>query len=74
MIIVSQDKKSIINFSTIDFIEIVPMDDGGVELDANFAHSIIELGYYETEEKAKKILKEITDLSLFMARYEMPEE
>lgn len=59
MIIVSQDKKQVINFNTIDFIDIMPMDDGRFEVDANFAHCITELGYYDTEERAKEVLEEI---------------
>lgn len=59
MIIVSQDKKQIINFETINFIDIMPMDDGRFELDANFAHCITELGYYTTEERANEVLEEI---------------
>ena len=59
MIIVSQDKKQIINFNTIDFIDIMPMDDGRFEIDANFAHCVTELGYYDTEERAKEVLEEI---------------
>ena len=59
MIIVSQDKKQIINFNTIDFIDIMPMDDGRFEIDANFAHCVTELGYYTTEERAKEVLQEI---------------
>ena len=61
MIIVSQDKKQIINFETIDFIDIMPIDDGRFEIDANFAHYITELGYYETEERAKEVLQEISE-------------
>ena len=61
MIIVSQDKTEIINFNTIDFIDIIPMDDGRFEIDANFEHCITELGYYETEERAKGILQEIIE-------------
>lgn len=61
MIIVSQDKKQIINFETINFIDIMPMDDGRFEIDANFAHCITELGYYETEERAKEVLQEISE-------------
>ena len=59
MIIVSQDKKRIVNFEAIDFIDIMPMDDERFELDANFAHCITELGYYETEKRAKEVLEEI---------------
>lgn len=59
MIIVSQDKKQIINFETINFIDIMPMDDGRFELDANFAHCVTELGYYATEERTKEVLEEI---------------
>ena len=61
MIIVSQDKKQIINFETINFIDIMPMDDGRFEIDANFAHCITELGYYETEKRAKEVLQEISE-------------
>ena len=61
MIIVSQDKKQVINFNTIDFIDIMPMNDGRFEVDANFAHCITELGHYDTEERAKEVLQEIIE-------------
>ena len=61
MIIVSQDKKNIINSETINFIDIMPIADGSFEIDANFAHCITELGYYGTEERAKEVLQEIVD-------------
>lgn len=59
MIIISQNKKLIINFRTVDFIEIMPTDDGRFGLYANFSHCIMELGYYETEKRAKEVLEEI---------------
>ena len=37
----------------------MPIADGRFEVDANFAHCITELGYYETEERAKEVLQEI---------------
>lgn len=87
MIIVSQDKKQIINFNTIDFIDIMPADDGRFEIDANFAHCVTELGYYETEERAKEVLQEIINTytcwenfkygiaeGIGTPKYEMPKE
>ncbi len=61
MVIVSQDKKQIINFNVIDFVDVMPMDDGKFEIDANFAHCITELGYYDTEDRAKEVLEEIIE-------------
>lgn len=60
MDIVTQNKAEIVNYETINFIDIMPMDDGRFEIDANFAHCITELGYYATEDRAKEIVKEIT--------------
>nr|DAZ28036.1 MAG TPA: hypothetical protein [Caudoviricetes sp.] len=87
MIIVSQDKKSIINLKTIDFIDIMPMDDARFEINANFAHCITELGYYDTEERAKEVFEEIIKTytcwenfkygiaeGIGTSKYEMPKE
>lgn len=57
MIIVSQDKTEIINFNKIDNIYV-----SGKFISLNFGLNDNEvIGQYETEERAKKVLKEITE-------------
>lgn len=60
MIIVCQDKKTIINFESITRVSIVPL----VEKMYKYSIAIngcLDLGYYETEERAKEVLQEITN-------------
>ena len=60
MIIVCQDKKTIINFESITRVSIVPL----VEKMYKYLIAIngcLDLGYYETEERAKEVLQEITN-------------
>lgn len=66
MIIVSQDKKQIINLANVTriFIEKLDEDDEikkyGIGADTNSAESMVwELGYYESEERAKEVLRQI---------------
>ncbi len=62
MIIVSQDKTSIINFDNISCIQIDPSfgNVGCIEINAESENGeLYELGIYETEEKAKEVLQEI---------------
>lgn len=64
MIIVSQNKKEIVNIDNVTriFIEDFSEDgDGfGIGADTNSAESQYwDLGYYETEERAKEVLQEI---------------
>lgn len=65
MIIVSQDKCTIVNFSNIQNIRIEPY---GTHIKGkkiykifagNFEGYTTELGTYDTEERAKKVLQEI---------------
>ncbi len=67
MIIVSQDKKQIINLDNLTriFIEDFSEDgDGfGIGADTNSAESQCwDLGYYKTEQKAKEVLRKIVRL------------
>lgn len=88
MIIVSKDKCTIVNFSNIQNIRIEPY---GTHIKGkkiykiftgNFEGYTTELGKYETEERAKEVLAEITefwkngamsDYKGFIC-YEMPED
>ena len=88
MIIVSQDKCTIVNFSNIQNIRIEPY---GTHIKGkkiykifagNFEGYTTELGTYDTEERAKEVLAEITefwkngamsDYKGFIC-YEMPED
>lgn len=88
MIIVSQDKKMIINFNRISEITV---DDNDVLITDDIYKSYGErIGKYETEERAKEVLQEIVELYLmkdliigdvgynnvvnYPKVYEMPEE
>ena len=88
MIIVSQDKKTIVNFENIQNIKIEPYGTHikGKKIykifSGNFEGYEAELGTYETEERAKEVLAEITefwkggamtDCRGFIC-YEMPED
>ena len=61
MIIVSQDKRKIVNFDNIYYIDYYKIDET-YEIDANIDKDkdSISLGYYKTEERAKEVLQEIT--------------
>ena len=63
MIIVSQDKKVIINFDNVENIDIIADLDGTGEIPYNINYETSskreELGRYKTEERAKEVLQEI---------------
>lgn len=72
MIIVSQDKKSLINFKSVVRISIYYM--GYVEIHASLYNGEdVNLGAYNTENRAIEVLNEIIN-SEKMVKYEMPEE
>lgn len=58
MIIVSQDKRKIVNFDNLFNIDYYKID-GNFEIDANTEKDSVCLGYYKTEERAKEVLQEI---------------
>ena len=58
MIIISQDKKTIINFKGITRVSIVPPVEKGYKYSIAI-NGCLDLGYYETEERAKEVLEEI---------------
>ena len=65
MIIVKQDKKGIVNFNNVTDIYIDKEDDGDRHFVFYIPVSNIDgldiLGIYETEERAKEVLQEITE-------------
>lgn len=67
MIIVSQDKKQILNFNNIQNIRIEPYGthEKGKKIykifAGNFEDYTTKLGTYDTEERAKEVLQEITE-------------
>lgn len=65
MIIVSQDKDNIINFDNVENIDIVADLDGTGEVPYEIYYETKSkrdtLGRYKTEERAKDVLKEITN-------------
>ena len=63
MIIVSQDKRKIVNFDNLFNIDYYKID-GNFEIDANTENDSVCLGHYKTEERAKEVLQEI------ISRYE----
>lgn len=75
MIIVSQDKKDIINF---DNVKMINREENRISVDANFGRGDFYcIAEYATEERAKEVLQEIIkayrDESMWFA-YEMPED
>lgn len=60
MIIVSQDKETIVNFDRTDCLW-VDYDEGKYTIEAS-SDINYELGKYETEERAKEVLQWIVDL------------
>ena len=82
MIIVSQDKKEIVNFDSVISIKIYHNDEDNECLYEIYAtveapdDNYILLGLYETEERAKEVLKEIVACytSDGQVWYEMPEK
>lgn len=73
MIIINQNEE-IINFDTIDFLDFEYHENGCCAINANFAHCIVTLGIYETEERAKEIIKEIKDLYIYITIYNNNEQ
>ena len=63
MLILSQDKKTIINFEGITRVSIVPPVEKGYKYSIAI-NGCLDLGYYDTEERAKEVLQEI------MGKYE----
>ncbi|MGN1269372.1 MAG: hypothetical protein ACI4UU_00660 [Clostridia bacterium] len=78
MIIVSQDKTSLVNYDNISCIEIYPPSDDtqNYEINAEKVNGeLIELGIYETEERVKEVLQEITNTYVRECKtYQMPED
>lgn len=90
MIIVSQDKKGIINFNNIMSINIIDAEKDGWLISAAFLIGIDdiyrELGYYKTEKRAQEVLQEIVSkyrqynldnnkaVTILPKVYEMPKE
>lgn len=65
MIIVEQDEKTIVNFNDVTKIYItspIEINDGEFEIMAENEWITQILGYYKTEERAKEVLEEITDM------------
>ena len=60
MIIVSQDKEEIVNFDKVESIWICPDEEGRFTIEAT-AHTNATLGAYDTEERAKEVLREIAE-------------
>ena len=58
MLILSQDKKTIINFEGITRVSIVPPVEKGYKYSIAI-NGCLDLGYYDTEERAKEVLQEI---------------
>lgn len=65
MIIVSQDKTEIINFDNVININITDCGEDGYLISAGFVvgrdDNHRDLGYYETEERAKEILQGVSN-------------
>lgn len=81
MIIVSQDKETIVNFETISYIEIKRIDpyyrQYEYTITAYFNNTHKQIGKYKTEERAKKVLQDIILIhrtAIPTGEYTMPEE
>lgn len=80
MIIVSQDKGTIVNFGNIQNIKIEPYGTHikGKKIykifSGNFEGYEIELGTYETEERAKEVLQEIVKTYVLTEQYKVEDE
>ena len=78
MIIVSQDKDVIVNFDTITKLWIqnpLENDDGEFTIIAENEWISERVGYYKTEERAKKVLQEIIEIhrvAIPTGDYQMP--
>lgn len=60
MLIVSQDKKAILNFDNIEFIYVKPKPEQyAFGICAKFVQDEVYIGFYGTEERAKEVLQEI---------------
>ena len=77
MIIVSQDKKSFVNFEKVNIININNSNsreiDAFFNCDESYKDNIL-LGIYESEKRAKEVLQEIIKAYLDLNLYEMPLE
>lgn len=60
MLIVSQDKETIINFENITRISIMPPQEEEYKYSISI-NSCLDLGYYKTKERAKEVLQEIVN-------------
>lgn len=60
MIILSQDKKTILNFNNVSFLDI-DESNGNYYVMANFDSIYETMGIYPTEERAKEVLEVIFD-------------
>jgi len=80
MIILSQDKKTILNFNNIQDIRIETYGthEKGVKVykifAGNFEGYATELGKYKTEERAKEVLNDILEWYENLNYYTMPEK
>ena len=63
MIIISQDKKELINFDNVINITITDCEEEGYLISAGFIvgrdDNYRDLGYYKTQERAEEILRQI---------------
>lgn len=82
MIIESQDKTEIINFDNVININITDCEEDGYLISAGFVvgrdDNYRDLGYYKTEERAKKVLQDIIGFYIRTEEknkvYRMPKE
>ncbi|MCI9015940.1 MAG: hypothetical protein HFJ53_02070 [Clostridia bacterium] len=58
MLIVSQDKETIINFENTTRMSIIPPEEEGYKYSIAI-NSCLDLGYYKTKERTKEVLQEI---------------
>ena len=85
MLIVSQDKETIINFENTTRMSIIPPEEEGYKYSIAI-NSCLDLGYYKTKERTKEVLQEIVSkyrqynldnnkaVTILPKVYEMPKE
>lgn len=70
MILISQDKKAIINFEKINYIQLQP-NEYEVDIEISYAdNEFADIGTYDNEERAAEVLMEIVTEYKKVARVE----
>ncbi len=74
MLILSQDKKRIINFDNVEVLEVVELQDDSVKIQANFKNNSEIIAVYEDKELGRLQLQSIFNNYKGSATYVLPGE